>query len=141
MDLFSINWWAVLVGVVISMLVGSLWYNPKTFFMTWWRGIGKSETIQPGSQNMALVWALTVLTSVFQVVGMAVAVNLVGAALGGVTGLTGLLTGALVWLLIVAPTNLVNKLFAGFPFKVWFIESGAHLINFLLFGLLLGLWR
>jgi hypothetical protein len=70
-----------------------------------------------------------------------VILNVVAKAFGSVNIATGALTGALVWLFIVAPTNLTNKLFAGFPFKVWFIEAGNHLVNFILFGALLGLWR
>ncbi len=31
MDFSSINWLAVVVCVVVSMISGSLWYNPKTF--------------------------------------------------------------------------------------------------------------
>jgi hypothetical protein len=139
---FSINWWAVLVCVILSMASGTLWYNPKTFFPTWWKGIGKSEAKQPGNNNNMLpVWVLTLLSSLLQVIGLAIALNLVGKAFGGVTVLMGILTGVLIWLFIVAPTNLVNKLFAGFPFRVWAIEAGDHLLNFVLFGLVLGLWR
>jgi len=141
MTLFSINWWAVLVCVVLSMASGTLWYNPKTFFPAWWKGIGKPEMVQPGSSNMTLVWMLTVLSSLLQVVGLALVINLAGAALGGVTLWVGLVCGALVWLFLIASTNLTNKLFAGFPFKVWAIEAGNHLVNFLLFGAVLGLWR
>jgi len=32
MDFSSINWLAVVVCVVVSMISGTLWYNPKTFF-------------------------------------------------------------------------------------------------------------
>ena len=32
MDLSSVNWLAVIACVVISMISGSIWYNPKTFF-------------------------------------------------------------------------------------------------------------
>ncbi|MBA4385178.1 MAG: hypothetical protein C0410_10625 [Anaerolinea sp.] len=141
MSVFSINWLAVIVGVVLSMLSGSLWYNPKTFFPTWWKGIGKGDETPGGGKNMGLIWGLTILTSVFQVVGLAVILNVVAKAFGSVNIATGALTGALVWLFIIAPTNLTNKLFAGFPFKVWFIEAGSHLLNFVLFGALLGLWR
>ncbi len=30
MDFGSVNWLAVLACVVVSMISGSLWYNPKT---------------------------------------------------------------------------------------------------------------
>ena len=48
---------------------------------------------------------------------------------------------SLLWLGFVAPTYLVNKLFAGHGLKVWAIEVGNHLVNFILFGAILGAWR
>jgi hypothetical protein len=139
--LFTVNWWAVLVCVVLSMVSGTLWYNPKTFFPIWWQGIGQPEMKQPEKNNMALVWGLTLMTSLLQVVGLAVLINIVGLIFGNFSMGVGICTGALVWLGIVAPTNLVNKLFAGYPFKVWMIEAGNHLLNFVLFGAILGIWR
>ena len=40
MDFNSINWLAVIACVVVSMISGSLWYNPKTFFPAWWKVVG-----------------------------------------------------------------------------------------------------
>ena len=113
MNFSSVNWLAVLVCVLISMISGSLWYNPKTFFPIWWKGIGKSDQVSPGTDNMALTWCLTVLSSLVQVVAMALMVKAMGGLMGGVSLLTGMGTGFMLWLGFVAPTNLVNKLFAG----------------------------
>ena len=142
MDFGSINWLAVLVCVVASMVSGSLWYNPKTFFPAWWKGIGKSEE-EPGmAGNMGLTWGLTVLASLVQAVVMALAVGAVGKlSAGGATLVSGAAVGALLWLGFVAPTNLVNKLFAGHGLKIWAIEAGNHLVNFVLFGAILGAWK
>jgi hypothetical protein len=141
MDFGSINWLAVLVCVVVSMIVGTVWYNPKTFFPIWWKGIGKTEE-EPGMQGaMGMTWALTILASFVQAVFMALLVNAAGSLAGGATFASGAAVGALAWLGFVAPTNLVNKLFAGYGFKVWAIEAGNHLINFVLFGAILGAWR
>ena len=76
MDFSSINWLAVAVCVLISMISGSLWYNPKTFFPTWWKGIGRKEGDRPGNSNMAVTWGLTVLASLVQAVAMAFVINL-----------------------------------------------------------------
>jgi hypothetical protein len=141
MALLSINWLAVVACVVISMVSGSLWYNPKTFFPVWWKGIGKGESSEPGGGNMAVTWGLTVFSSLVQAVAMAVALNLVAKAFGTMNAGVGALTGFLLWLGFIAPTYLVNKLFASHGFKVWAIEVGNHLVNFVLFGALLGLWR
>jgi hypothetical protein len=138
----AVNWWAVLAGVVISMVSGSLWYNPKTFFPVWWKGIGKADSGQePGTDNMAVTWILTMLASAVQALFVGLFVNWLGPVLGGVNALNGLLIGFLLWLGFIMPTYLVNKLFAGHGFTVWAIEIGNHLVNFLLFGLLFGLWH
>jgi hypothetical protein len=143
MDYSSINWFAVLACVVISMISGSIWYNPKTFFPMWWKGIGKSESDVPGATgNMGMTWALTIIASFVQAVFMALMVTVLGSmSPGGATVGTGITAGLLLWLGFVAPTSLVNKLFAGHGLKIWAIEAGNHLINFVLFGAILGAWR
>jgi len=141
MDFSTINWLAVVACVVVSMISGSLWYNPKTFFPAWWQGIGKSESEAPGSQNMGMTWALTVLSSFIQAVAMSFMVTAMGSLAGGATLATGARAGFMLWLGFIVPTYLVNKLFAGHGLKVWAIEVGNHLVNFVIFGAILGAWR
>jgi hypothetical protein len=143
MDFGSINWLAVLVCVIVSMLVGSLWFNPKTFFPVWWKGIGKSENDVPGGGGgMGMTWALTVLASFIQAVFMSLMVTAMGSMTpGGATLVSGATAGAILWLGFVAPTSLVNKLFAGHGLKIWAIEAGNHLVTFVVFGAILGAWR
>lgn len=142
MDFFSLNWLAILACVLVSMVSGSLWYNPKTFFPAWWKGIGKTNQDAPGAGSMNLTWALTLLSSLVQAVAMAWMVNAMGGMMtGGVSVLSGAATGFMLWLGFIAPTHLVNKLFAGHGLKVWAIEVGNHLVNLLLFGAILGAWR
>jgi hypothetical protein len=143
MDIGAVNWWAVVACVIVSMIVGSIWYNPKTFFPIWWKGIGKSAGDSPGSVgNMGMIWGLTVLSSFVQAVFMSLMVSAMGGMTpGGATLVTGASAGAILWLGFVAPTNLVNKIFAGHGLKVWGIEAGNHLVNFVLMGAILGAWR
>jgi hypothetical protein len=134
MSLASVNWLAVLACVVFSMISGSIWYNPRTFFKVWWRAIGKSDSEDPS--GTPLMWILTILSSVVESVFMAMLVP----ALGGASLVSGAVIGFLVWLGLVAPTSLVNKLFAG-RYKAWGIEVGNHLINLVVFGAILGAWH
>ena len=136
MDFSSINWLAVVACVVISMISGSIWYNPKTFFPAWWAVVGGGKS-QPGMENMGLTWGLTVVSSFVQAVSMAFMVK----AMDGTTAASGAMVGFMLWLGFIAPTYLVNKLFAGHGLKIWAIEIGNHLINFLLFGALLAVWK
>ena len=141
MSFSSVNWFAVVVCVLVSMISGSLWYNPKTFYPVWRKGIGTPEKAEPGSANMSMVWGLTVFSSFVQAVAMALMVNAMGGLMGGTNLMTGAGTGFMLWLGFVAPTYLVNKLFAGQSLKIWGIEVGNHLVNFVLFGAILGAWR
>jgi len=142
MDFSAINWLAVIVCVIVSMISGSIWYNPKTFFPTWWRVVGKGDE-EPGMKgNMGVTWGLTVLSSFVQAVAMAFMVNAMGGLMtGGPTLATGASIGFMLWFGFIAPTYLVNKLFAGHGLKIWAIEAGNHLVNFVLFGAILGAWR
>lgn len=140
MDFSAINWLAVLACVVASMVIGFVWYSPNVFFTTWWKGIGKTEEPDPTDAN-GMTWGLTILASLVQAVFVAVFINALGGLFGGPSLMAGVQVGFWLWLGIVAPTNLVNKLFAGYEMKVFFIEAGNHLLNFLAFGAILGAWR
>jgi len=83
---------------------------------------------------MDLTWALAVLSSFIQAVAMAFMVNAMG-------NLMSVDINVMFWSGFILPTYLVNKLFAGYGFKVWAIEVGNHLLNFVLFGAILGAWR
>ena len=136
MDFSTINWLAVIVCVVISMISGSIWYNPKTFFPMWWKVVGGGRE-QPGMENTGMTWGLTVLGSFVQAVAMAFMVK----AMNSTTIASGAMTGFMLWFGFIAPTYLVNKLFAGHGLKIWAIEIGNHLVNFVIFGALLAVWH
>ncbi len=142
MDFSSINWLAVVVCVLVSMILGSVWFNQKTFFPIWWKAIGKSGTAEPGmTGNMGLTWGLTVLAAFVQAIFMSLMVTAIGSMTpGGATFGSGALAGFVLWLGFVAPTSLTNKLFAG-RLTAWTLETGNHLINFVLIGAILGAWR
>ena len=143
MDFSSINWLAVIVCVIVSMIVGSLYFSPKTFFPMWWKAIGKTDKDGPGMTggNMGMVWGLTILASLVQAIFMALMVNAMGSMTpGGATLGSGAMVGFFLWLGFVVPSSLTNKLFAG-QLKAWVIEIGNHLITFVLFGAILGAWH
>jgi hypothetical protein len=81
MDFSAINRLAVLFCVTVSMISGSLWYNPKTFFPVWWQVVGKGQT--PGLQTMGMVWAITVLAAIVEAVAMAFMFNSLGSLMPG----------------------------------------------------------
>lgn len=140
MDFSSINWWAVLACVVASMIIGSVWFSPKTFYPAWWKAIGKTDADVPGDQSMSgmgMTWVMVIVASFVQAVFMSLMVNAMGSMTGGATLASGAMAGFLLWLGFVAPSSLTNKLFAD-RVKAWYYEAGNHLVTFVVMGAIVG---
>ena len=140
MDFGSINWLAVVACVVASMIIGGVWFGPKTFFPIWWKAIGKSDTPDPSGSTigMGLTWGLIVFSAFVQAVFMSLMVHAMGSMTpGGATLGSGAMAGFFLWLGFVAPSSLTNKLFAD-RLKAWVLEVGNHLITFVAMGAIIG---
>ena len=136
MDFSSINWLAVVASVIASMLIGSIWYSPAVFYKTWLAGLGKSWEDRPQGP-MVMIYVFTIIASLVEAVALAFIIQ----TMGSTTLAGGAMAGFMIWLGFVAPTNLVNKLFAGHGWKVWLIEAGNHLVYLIVAGAILGAWH
>jgi uncharacterized protein DUF1761 len=132
MDFSGINWLAVVVCVIASGVIGFIWYHPAVFFKAWWKGIGKSDSDRANPSSILYVY--TFIAAAVE----AVFVALLLKTMGSMTLTSGLQAGFMIWLGFVAPTNLVNNLFAGRGWTVWLIEAGDHLVYLLVCGAILG---
>src|SRR5574340_1479518 len=130
MEMGSINWLAVAACVLFAMLSGAVWYSPRVFFPAWWQGIGKTEKDRENMQVGPTLWVLTIAASFVEAASVAFLIRAMGATGPG----SGASAGFMLWLGLIAPTYLVNNLFAGHGWKVWAIETGNHLLNMLVFG-------
>lgn len=135
MDLASVKWTAVTACFVFSVVSGALWFGPRTFFPVWWQAIGKSTADAP--VGTPLTWILLMFTSFVQALASSLLVPLIANAMGGTNAISGAIAGCIIWMGFVGPTGLANKLFAGY-LKAWAIESGNHLLNFVVFGAIIG---
>jgi uncharacterized protein DUF1761 len=62
--MMQINFVAVLVAALVPMIIGFIWYNPKTFGTAWMKAADMTEEKMKGA-NMALVFGLTFVFSFF----------------------------------------------------------------------------
>lgn len=125
------NTWAVLVAAISSFLLGGLWYSPALFGRAWNReNGGEVPTGHP-----AKVFGVSFIFSLVAAASFA-------AWLGSEPPLgTALRNAALAGLGMVAASFGINYQFAQRSFKLWLIDGGYHAIQFMLFGLILGLWH
>ena len=127
----EVNWIAVLLCGVASLVLGGLWYSPILFAGAWQRAAGLSDE-QAKSGSMAVIFGGAFLLSV---IAAAVFAMFLGheMSLGAATA-AGFSAG-LCW---VAASYGINYLFERRPLKLWLINGGYHTLQFALFGLILG---
>lgn len=125
------NVYAVLLAAVSSFLLGGLWYSPALFGRVWNRENGGQ--VPPGHPG--------------KVFGVAFVFSLLAAfafawLLGPQPELRkALLVGAVAGFGMVAASFGINYQFAQRSFTLWLIDGGYHTAQFVLFGLILGLWH
>lgn len=135
----QINFWAVLVSAIASMVIGSVWYGPlfgKMFMQA--MGLDKlSPEEQTKMKNtMMRSYALQFLGSVvmFFVLAWYITTSIHAGIFGGVANAFGL------WLGFVVPLALGNAVWGG-KMKLFWLNIGNMLITLLVAGAIIGAWR
>ncbi len=132
MDFSSVNYIAVALGAVFNMVLGTLWYGPL-FGSLWLKLISKKKEDIKGSP-----WLY--IASFVAAFAAALALALVVNAFGYTSFFQGLLTGAVVWLGLVATVTLTYSIFEGPPLKVWLLFIAYQLVIFALEGGVFAVW-
>jgi len=128
----SVNWLAVLLGTVVSMALGALWYGPL-FGQLWLKLIGKTEEeLDPNP-------TIYIKTAIVAFIGM-LALNVVVVTFGATTFLSGLVIAAFIFIGIGATTTFVYTTFEGPPEKVWLLYVAYHLVVYLIMGGVFAIW-
>ena len=134
----DINYLAVVVGVVVNMIAGGLWYSPLLFAKPWMAETGiNMEAISEDRAGMIRGYAASVIASIAIVFAMSVLVEATDAS----GAADGLLIGLMAGIGFVATTQLANYAFESRSVRLYAINVGYPVASFLAIGLLLALWR
>ena len=128
----SLNYLAIIVAAVSAFLLGGLWYGPL-FKQAWCREAGVDPNGTHGHPARIFGGAF-----VLSLIAAAVFAYVLGPnpELG-----RAVVMGAGIGLAWVASSFGINYLFAGRSLKLWLIDAGYHVLQFSLYGLVLGLWH
>jgi hypothetical protein len=130
----NVNVWAVIVAALSSFLLGGLWYSKVLFHGAWERAADVKPDPTKTSHG-AVVFGLSFVLAL-------VAAYVFAWALGPAPQLgQALKAGATVGAAFVATSFGINYSFSGRKLALWAIDAGYHLVQFTLFGLVLGLWH
>lgn len=129
----DINYLAVVVAALSSFLLGGLWYSPLLFGPTWQRHAG--DTRKPGDKHPAKVFGTSFVFALTAALAYAWVMPAAGTA--SAAAVQGLVVGAG----LVAASFGINYQFANRTGTLWLIDGGYHTLQFLIYGLVIGLWR
>jgi hypothetical protein len=132
MTMPEINLLAVLLCGVGSMVLGAIWYAPPLFGKAWQRRAGLTDEALAGG-NMAIIYGGAFLLSL-------AAAYVFALFIGPDMGLgPSVAAGGAAGLFWVAAAFGINYLFERRSLALWLINAGYHVLQFTLFGLILGL--
>jgi hypothetical protein len=130
-DFTDINYLAVLIATIVTMVLGFLWYSPILFSNAWVKEMGlKMEGMSGGGP---LTYVLTALTALFGALILAILVSMVGER----TIASGVTVGILIGIGISVKIGM-NFLFESRTLKLYLITIGYHLVSYLLTGIIIG---
>ena len=128
----NVNWVAVIVSAVASMVVGFLWYSPPLFQKAYLAEIGKTaeDAAAAPPTNYLISFVLAIVEAFF--------LSTLISAMGNPGVGSGLAAGFMVWLGFVATTSAANSLFGDRTFRLWYVQNGNHLLTLLAMGAIIG---
>ncbi len=130
----SVNWLHVIVGAVVAMVIGSVWYMPAVFGNAWMADLGKkqSDASNPGPAMAVMALGSLVMTYVLAQVVM---------QFGASTLSEGLMVGFWVWLGFNAAYLVGMKMFENRSWRLFWINSGNMLVTYVVVAALLAMWQ
>lgn len=138
-----VNYLAVLVAAILSMVLGSLWYGP-IFGKTWTKMMGWSKAdMEKGAADkgrMMKAYGSQAVGSLLMAFVLAHALVFAEAYLNESGVSAGIQTGFWNWIGFIAPVTLTGVLWEGKPWKLWLLNNGYNLLALCSMGVLLSLW-
>lgn len=133
----DINWLAVVVATISTMVVGSIWYTPKVFGNYWMR-VAK---VSPGAMKNAVVPILiTLVVSFISAWVLAGATYLSFQFYGGSFLANALLTALILWGGFTAARFITHDAFEGRPVGLTVLNCVHELVTFMVMALIIGLF-
>lgn len=135
----NINYWAVLVCTVLSMVIGTVWYGPlfgKKFMAAMGMDKWTPEQQAAMKKQMGMSYALQFLASLV----MFFILSIFTAGTSPHSGLNGIHVALLTWVGFVVPMKIGDTIWGG-KWSLFWIGVGYMLVLLVASGAIIGAWR
>src|SRR3989338_3050875 len=134
-----VNYLAVLVAALSSMVLGYLWYGP--LFGKLWMKLSGLKMGSGAKDKMGMLYGIATVGAFIEAYILS-HVLVFASSYMNTSGLSaGLSSGFWMWLGFVATVTLGNVLWYGHSWKLWGLENAYYLTSLLIMGSILALWQ
>ena len=137
--MMSVNYLAVLVSALASMVIGGIWYGPL-FGKMFMKEMGMDKWSKEKQEAMKKSMGMSYLA---QFIASLVMFYVLAGLIAGFDHMSlngGLLTAFLVWIGFVVPIKLGDAIWGGKKTLFW-LGIGEMLVTLLASGAIIGMWK
>jgi hypothetical protein len=140
-----LNWIAIIVSVVVSWLIGGLWYGPL-FNKAWAKEMGFTADMKPTGAELGKVMALNIFGTFLMALVLGHEVLIWRASTWNAgpdhhSAIYGFFAGFMTWLGFVVPIMLNQVAFERKTWKLFGINAGFQFISMQVMAMILSFWR
>ncbi len=136
----EVNYLAVLLAGVATMVVGFLWYGPMLFAKPWMKLMGHTkESLEKEKTNMGKTYGMSFVLALVTAYVLSHVMSLSQNFYHYNPVTAGLSSAFWMWLGFIMPVQATDVLFGSKKFQLFLINTGYQLASVLVMGLVLGL--
>ncbi|WP_309069519.1 DUF1761 domain-containing protein [Microbacterium sp.] len=134
----EINYWAVILATLSSMVVGSIWYAPKVFGTRWSQLANVS--MEGTGRDAVVPMALTVAVSFVTAWVLAGAATIAWHFYEGSYVVAAVVTAILLWAGFTAARFVTHDAFEGRPSGLTAMNVAHELVTLAVMAIIIGVW-
>jgi len=135
----DVNYMAVFLAAVASMVLGFLWYSKMLLGGPWMKLKGYSESeLKAEQKKMGPLYGISFVMALLTAWVLSMVMTFAMQYMGTEKLMTGLTTGFWMWVGFMLPVQATNTIFGDKKWQLLGIDTGYQLASVLLMGAVLG---
>ena len=132
----SVNFLAVIVAAIVSMVLGFLWYGPL-FGKQWMKLMGfTKESREKAKKAMGKTYGVSMVGALVMAYVLSYFLSYALAD----TAMEGAIVGFWAWFGFVAPVMLTSVLYGSKSLSLYYIDVGYQLVSLIAMGAIVAAW-
>ncbi|MEO5643254.1 MAG: DUF1761 domain-containing protein [Bacteroidia bacterium] len=134
------NWLAIIVATLAYFFLGAIWYTKILFAKPWMAGHGIKEPTAEEKKAMGGKLAGMMIGSILISFISACVIALLAYALQSTTAMSGIKLGLACGVFAAGPICM-SYIYLQKPFKLWLIDSGYHVVSYIIVAVIISVWH